>query len=124
MRCAFETSILRMRAWGCGLRRIFAHSVPGRLMSAAYNVRPLTLSLPSARGTAGPTTLSSGIVFVLVEFLHVDFSGPLTRQPLSVNVWLLVRRPLGVKLNGESSSRSFSHLLLGWRYELAGKSSQ
>jgi hypothetical protein len=35
--------------------------------------------------------------------LHVDFSGPLTQEPLSVNVWLLVRRPLGVKLNGEST---------------------
>jgi hypothetical protein len=58
-------------------------------------VRPLTLSLPSARGTAVPTTLSSDIVFVLVEFLHVDFSGPLTQEPLSVNVWLLVRRTVG-----------------------------
>ena len=37
----------RMRAWGCGLRRIFACSIPGSEMSSVYAALPVALASPS-----------------------------------------------------------------------------
>src|SRR5262249_18084424 len=65
---ACSTSMLRIRAWGCGLRRIFPQSVPGKLTSAAYIVRPLTLSGPSAREIGTPTTVKLAIFGYLNGF--------------------------------------------------------
>jgi len=39
--------------------------------------------------------------------LPVDFSGPLTQEPLSVNVWLLVRR--GAGRQGWTANRAVDH---------------
>ena len=44
---ALLVSMLRMRAWGCGLRRILPCSNPGMLISAPYLALPVTLSRPS-----------------------------------------------------------------------------
>src|SRR5438093_4235004 len=43
-----------MRAWGSGLARKRAHSVPGSCRSALYFARPVTLSGPSTRYSSRP----------------------------------------------------------------------
>ena len=54
-------SMLLMRAWGWGLRRTLPYSRPGKLMSAPYWARPVTLSVPSWRIGLLPTTLNSSV---------------------------------------------------------------
>src|SRR6185436_9243609 len=55
---AAEVSIDLIRACACGLRSTLPCSIPGRLMSAPYLARPVTLSTPSWRIGRVPMTLN------------------------------------------------------------------
>jgi hypothetical protein len=45
---ASDVSIETIRAWGCGDRRIFPCSIPGRTMSSVYCARPVLFARPSS----------------------------------------------------------------------------
>src|SRR5215470_3997909 len=55
---AADASIDLMRACACGLRRTLPCSMPGKLISAPYRARPVTLSTPSCRIGRVPITLN------------------------------------------------------------------
>src|SRR5215470_7572495 len=55
---AADASIDLMRACACGLRNTLPCSIPGKLMSAPYRARPVTLSTPSCRIGRVPITLN------------------------------------------------------------------
>src|SRR5215468_5289509 len=98
---ACSTSMLRIRAWGCGLRRIFPQSVPGKLTSAAYIVRPLTLSGPSAREIGTPTTVKLTIFGYLNGFfsrLRTSCQHP--RDPLLTSPPSRGRKERGLRYEG------------------------
>src|SRR2546429_7174695 len=61
MRRAAEVSIERMRACGCGLRRILQCRVRAGSMSSAYTARPVTFVAASTFGSGLPTTLRSAL---------------------------------------------------------------
>ena len=45
----------RIRALGCGLRRVWPHSISSAHRSLPYANCPLTFGMPSIRGTETPT---------------------------------------------------------------------
>src|SRR5687767_15282507 len=65
-----------MRACACGERRIFPHSMPGRVKSAPYWAMPVTFGTPSGRTGLVPTTFSSrsgwGITMAMSASSHFD----------------------------------------------------
>src|SRR6202023_2588245 len=71
---AFVVSILRIRAWACGERRILPHSMPGIARSAPYIARPVTFGTPSGRIGRVPTHLNrvGAISFTAPSILQVD----------------------------------------------------
>jgi hypothetical protein len=64
--------MLRILAWGYGLRRIIPVSKSGSLMSSIYLVVPATFSIPSIGGILPPT--------IWVSILLLLFKVSLSRQ--------------------------------------------
>src|SRR3989338_8608957 len=76
---ALEASMEMMRACGCGERSIFPTSILGKLTSKAYLVWPVTIPLPSMRGTlltTGSTysfknVFLTGITILILQCFHL-----------------------------------------------------
>ena len=64
---ALLTSILRMRAWACGLRRSLACRSPRGLRSATYWTTPVTFSGASGRRMESPMPFTSRVVFITLD---------------------------------------------------------
>src|SRR4051795_3244643 len=52
-------SMCTMRAWECGLRSVWPHSIPAAWRSLEYANSPVVFGIPSTRRTLSPTRPSS-----------------------------------------------------------------
>ena len=59
MASASPASMERMRAWGCGLLRIFPWSMPGKTRSSVKCACPVDFSRPSTFLSRDPITVKS-----------------------------------------------------------------
>src|SRR5213593_2774398 len=69
------TSMRRIRAWACGLRRSLACRSPCGLRSATYWTWPVTFSGPSGRGIDSPIPFTSRVVFITVDMKSAPRAG-------------------------------------------------
>src|SRR5438093_724755 len=76
---ARDTSMPRIRAWGCGERSRRANTIRGRTRSSANSVWPVTLAAASTFGSGWPTTVKRCPSSVTHGLFFHSFRGQLDR---------------------------------------------